>query len=175
MTTPSFRLHIAQSLDGFIARSNGSTDFLRPFDEVDYGFSQFCKQIGTIVMGRKAYDIASSLGGPWFEGPSSTIVITSTPLGNPPPTVARVGADIARLVTALRKSGGKDVWIMGGAMTANAFLNAGAIDRIDLFVVPVLLGDGIPLFTPGRPEAALKFAGSQTFDKGLARLSYIRA
>jgi dihydrofolate reductase len=92
-----------------------------------------------------------------------------------PPTVARVGSDVARLTTALKASGGKDVWIMGGAMTINAFLDAQAIDRIDLFTIPILLGDGIPLFTPGRSELPLKFAGTQTYDKGLVRLSYLRA
>ncbi len=64
---------------------------------------------------------------------------------------------------------------MGGAMAINAFLAAGAIDRIDLFTIPILLGDGIPLFAKGRPEAALKLVSTQAYDKGLARQSYVRA
>jgi dihydrofolate reductase len=93
----------------------------------------------------------------------------------PPPTVARVGADIPRLVTALRAAGDKDVWIMGGAQTINAFLSANAIDRIDLFTIPLLLGDGIRLFDAARPELQLKLMSTQTYDKGLTRQSYTRA
>ena len=78
-------------------------------------------------------------------------------------------------MAALRTSGGKDAWVMGGAMAINAFLEASAIDRIDLFVVPVLIGQGIPLFTAGRPETPLKLVSTQTYEKGLARLSYVRA
>jgi len=102
-------------------------------------------------------------------------VITSGELGDAPPNVTRVGPDVPRLVAALRASGGKDAWVMGGAMTINAFLAAGGIDRIDLFTVPTLLGNGIPLFAPGRPELPLKLASTQTYDKGLARQSYVRA
>lgn len=170
----AIRVYIAQSLDGYIARPDGAIDWLRPFDSVDYGYETFAREIGTIVMGRASYDLARSFGD-WPYPAARSLVITSRPLDDPPPKVTRVGADIARLVAALRASGGKDAWVMGGAMAINAFLEAGAIDRIDLFVVPVLLGQGIPLFTAGRPESALKLVGTQTYDKGLARLSYVRA
>lgn len=168
------RLYIAQSLDGYIARPDGGIDWLRPFDDVDYGYSAFVREIATIVMGRKSYDVACSFGD-WPYQAMRSLVITSGPLDDAPPNVTRVGADIPRLVTALRASGGKDVWIMGGAQTINAFLAANAIDRLDLFTVPVLLGDGIPLFAVGRPETHLKFVSAQTYDKGLARQSYLRA
>lgn len=171
---PLLRLYIAQSLDGYIARPDGGIDWLRPFDEVDYGYTAFTREIGTVVMGRASYELARSFGE-WPYDAMRSLVITSRPLDDAPPTVARVGADIPRLVTALRAAGGKDIWIMGGAMTINAFLAAEAIDRIDLFTVPTLLGGGIRLFGDGRPEAALKFVSAQTYDKGLARQSYVRA
>jgi dihydrofolate reductase len=126
-------------------------------------------------MGRASYDIARSFGD-WPYAGLRSLVITSRELADAPPTVARVGADIPRLVTALRAAGGgKDTWIMGGAQTISAFLAAEAIDRLDLFTVPVLLGDGIPLFAPGRPETHLKLVSTQAYDKGLARQSYLRA
>jgi dihydrofolate reductase len=168
------RLYIAQSLDGYIARPDGGIDWLRPFDDVDYGYSVFIRDIGTVVMGRASYELARSFGD-WPYQTMRSLVITSRPLDDAPPTVARVGADIPRLVTALRAAGDKDVWIMGGARTINTFLAAEAIDRIDLFTVPILLGHGIRLFADGRPEFALKLAGTQTYDKGLARQSYVRA
>lgn len=169
-----FRIFIAQSLDGFIARPDGAVDWLRPFDSVDYGYETFIAEIGTIVMGRKAYELANSFGE-WPYPSARSLVITSQTIADMPPSVARIGADIARLATALKASGGKDVWIMGGAMTINAFLAAQAVDRIDLFTLPVLLGDGIPLFTGNRSEIQLKLAGTQTYDKGLVRASYLRA
>jgi dihydrofolate reductase len=171
---PRFRIFIAQSLDGYIARPDGAIDWLRPYDSVDYGYETFLSEIGTVVMGRKSYELARSFGD-WPYPAARGLVITSRQLDDMPPTVTRVGADIARLATALRASGGKDVWVMGGAMTINAFLEAQVIDRIDLFTIPVLLGYGIPLFASGRPETALKLAGTQTYDKGLVRLSYLRA
>jgi len=169
-----FRVYIAQSLDGFIARPDGAIDWLRPFDTVDYGYETFMAEVGTVVMGRKSYELARSFGE-WPYPAARSLVITSQNLDDMPPGVTRVGNDIARLVTALKASGGKDVWIMGGAMAINGFLAAQAIDRIDLFTIPVLLGDGIPLFAPGRAEIPLKLAGTQTYDKGLVRASYLRA
>ena len=169
-----FRVFIAQSLDGYIARPDGSIDWLRPFDSVDYGYETFLGEIGTVVMGRKSYELARSFGE-WPYASARGLVITSQALADMPPSVTRVGADIERLATALRASGGKDVWIMGGATTINGFLQAQAVDRIDLFTIPILLGAGIPLFAGGRPELPLKFAGTQSYDKGLVRLSYLRA
>lgn len=172
---PQIRLYIAQSLDGYIARPDGAIDWLRPFDDVEYGYERFIADIGTVVMGRKSYEVARSLGD-WPYPNARSLVITSSPLDeDAPPTVTRVNADVPRLATALRAAGGKDAWIMGGAMAINAFLTADAIDRIDLFIVPVLLGEGVPLFEANRPQTALKLAGTQTYDKGLARLSYVRA
>jgi dihydrofolate reductase len=171
---PQIRVYIAQSLDGYIARPDGGIDWLRPFDNVDYGYKKFIAEIGTVVMGRTSYDLARSFGA-WPYPSLQSLVVTSRPLDDAPPSVTRVAADVPKLVAALRNAAGKDVWVMGGGQTIGAFLAERAIDRIDLFVLPVLLGEGIPLFTKGRPETGLKLAGSQTYDKGLARLSYVRA
>ncbi len=171
---PHFRIFIAQSLDGYIARPDGTIDWLRPFDSVDYGYERFMAEIGTVIMGRKSYELARSFGE-WPYASARSLVITSTALEDAPASVTRIGSDIGRLVPALRASGGKDVWVMGGAMTIGAFLENQVIDRIDLFIVPVLLGYGVPLFSGGRPDMQLKFVGTQTYEKGLVRLSYTRA
>ena len=171
---PLIRVYIAQSLDGYIAKPDGGIDWLRPFDSVDYGYEKFIAEIGTVVMGRASFELARSFGD-WPYTAARSLVVTSRPLDDPPLNVTRVGADFARLTTALRASGGKDAWVMGGAQTIDAFLAIGAVDRIDLFTVPTLLGEGIPLFRSGRPQAELKLVGTQTYDKGLARQSYVRA
>ena len=172
---PQIRVYIAQSLDGYIARPDGSIDWLRPYDDVDYGYAAFIREVGTVVMGRASYDMARSFGD-WPYPTMRSLVITSRPLDEPPPTVTRVGGDIPRLVTALRAAAGdQDVWIMGGAMTINAFLAANAVDRIDLFTLPLLLGAGIRLFDDAREEVPLRLLGTQTYDKGLSRQSFTRA
>src|SRR5262245_51447660 len=172
---PLIRVYIAQSLDGYIAKPDGGIDWLRPFDTVDYGYEKFVAEVGTVVMGRASYDLARSFGE-WPYTSARSLVVTSTPLDDAaPPTATRVNADFAKLTAALRAAGGKDAWVMGGAQTIHAFLEAKAIDRIDLFTVPILLGDGIPLFRSGRPEMQLKLAGTQTYDKGLSRQSFVRA
>lgn len=168
------RVYIAQSLDGYIARLDGGIDWLRPFDDVDYGYGAFIRDIGTVVMGRKSYEIARSFGD-WPYQTMRSLVITSSALDDPPPGVTRVGADIPRLTAALRAAGAKDTWVMGGAMTINAFLAADTVDRIDLFTLPILLGGGIRLFEGNRPENGLRLLSSQIYDKGLARLSYARS
>jgi dihydrofolate reductase len=172
---PLIRVYIAQSVDGYIATPDGGIDWLRPFDTVDYGYEKFIAEIGTVVMGRASYDLARSFGD-WPYPNARSLVVTSRRLDDDaPPSATRVPADFTKLTAALRAAGGKDAWVMGGAQTIHSFLEAKAIDRIDLFTVPLLLGDGIPLFRKGRPELTLKLAGTQSYDKGLSRQSYLRA
>ena len=85
---PLIRLYIAQSLDGYIARPDGGIDWLRPFDDVDYGYSAFMREIGTVVIGRASYDMARSFGD-WPYQTMRSLVITSKPLDDAPPTFNR--------------------------------------------------------------------------------------
>ena len=93
---PLIRVYIAQSLDGYIARPDGGIDWLRPFDDVDYGYAAFIREIATVVMGRKSYDLARSFGD-WPYPTARSLVITSRPLEDAPANVTRISADIARL------------------------------------------------------------------------------
>jgi dihydrofolate reductase len=124
------------------------------------------KSIGTVVMGRATYDQAIGFEGPWPNAGKRTIVLTSRPIESPPPGVERWTGGVAALVEHLRATSTKDVWICGGARTARAFLDLDAVDQIELFVIPVLLGDGLPLFERSTQQSSLTLQSRRSFDNG---------
>jgi dihydrofolate reductase len=143
---------MAMSLDGYIADIDGGYGFLGRYDSVDYGFGSFIREIGTCVFGRTTYDQAMAVpdGGSFFAG-KRKIVVTARPLADVPSDTAiwdrGVGPDF---VSHLRAATGGDVWIVGGGKLQSAFFEFDAIDRLEACIIPVLLGDGIPMF----PKAA---------------------
>ena len=144
------RLYLAISLDGFIASSDGGVAWLEKFPAEAFGFDEFLATIGTIVMGRAAYEQALGLV-PWAYAGKRTIVMTSTPLDAPRPGVEAWRGEVANLAASLKRSSGGDVWLFGGAKSLQAFLARGLVDRIELFVIPTLLGTGIRLFENSAP------------------------
>jgi dihydrofolate reductase len=145
MARPRVRYYLAASLDGFIGTPDGDVSWLEPYPPESLGFSEFLAGIGTIVMGRASYEQVLDFG-PWPYGDKRTVVLTSRPLR---PAVAQVEAwsgDVDALIAEARGRGKGDVWILGGARAARLFLDAGLIDRLEVLVVPVLLGQGIPMF-----------------------------
>src|SRR4051812_37857234 len=152
------------SLDGFIARRNGSYDWLLPYPPERYGYDEFLAAIGTIVMGRASYEQARDH---WSYEGKRTIVLTSRPLDpSPPPGVEAWNGDIGPLVETLRKGSG-DVWLFGGTAAMRPFLAAGLVDRIELGIVPLLLGDGIRLFDAPTPPLGLRLESATPYPDGL--------
>jgi len=167
---PEIRVYIAQSLDGFITTADGGVDWLEAFNDVDYGYDDFLAEIGTIVMGRATYDQVRGFGA-WPYPDHPTWVVTSRRLADAPDGVAAWHEDLGDLVTRLR-DGAHDVWLLGGAETIAGFLDLGAVDRLELFVMPVVLGDGIRLFGPSTAAPDLVCATARRYDNGVARLDY---
>lgn len=168
---------IAASLDGYIADRDGGIGWLTPFDDVDYGYAGFIAEIGTVVMGRTTYDVVAGFEGGWLYAGKRGIVVTSTPLTDAPAGVeawhAGVPALIAHLRAQERDQNGDDVWVVGGGGLQAAFIAAGALDRLDLFVIPVLLGDGVPLFPKdGTPQRRLALEATESYANGMVRLRY---
>ena len=167
-------LGLGISLDGYIARPDGSVDFL--FMPTDYSMAPFFATIDTAIMGRKTLEDGLKMTGgdsiPSY-GLTSYVMSRSQPAGQ------RHGAtftqqDPASLVRELRKKPGKDIWLMGGGELAREFLKADLVDELYLGVVPVLLGEGIPLFPPGFPQREFSLAENKTYSKGLISLRYER-
>lgn len=163
---------MAASVDGYIAGKDGGVDWLEPFNAVDFGYERFFNDIGTVVMGRKTYNQSREFGPDWVYAGKRAIVVTSKPIADPPSGVAPWTDSIEALVCHLRELDYGDVWIVGGSQLQSTLFDLGAMDRLELFLIPVLLGDGIPLFCTSEQSQALSLEAVGQFDMGVVRLDY---
>ncbi|MEM6722582.1 MAG: dihydrofolate reductase family protein [Bacteroidota bacterium] len=170
-----FKLFIAQSLDGYIASPNGSIDWLEAWpnpDQSDYGYSTFYETIGTVLMGRKTYETVLSFEDiPWHYSDSDCIVFThqkNLNIGSPR-TILLDQIDI-NILNQLRKQSKKDLWVVGGGQLIRQFLELGAIDEMIISTVPILIGQGLPLFPSGHYYQGFKTIGVQQFESGITNL-----
>jgi dihydrofolate reductase len=165
------KLFIACSLDGFIARKDDAVDWL--FHDNDYGMSAFYKTIDTALIGRKTYDLMVRLGLPYYKG-KTNYVFSCTKEGALSEGIQYVSGDIGEFVESLRKSKGKDIWLVGGSFLIDSFLKRDLIDEIILAVHPVILGEGIPLFKGGYTQTELALQKCIEYESGLVQLRYRR-
>jgi dihydrofolate reductase len=170
---------VATSADGFIARRDGSFDWLdRPRPKDNYGMDAFYGSIDTILWGRKTYDMAldfqtKGVGGTAFDTRVKNYVFThNLPEGAAPAGVEFVNEPIKAFATRLREKEGKDAWIMGGGGIIGSFLDAGEIDEFVISVVPTFIGEGIPLIAPGRRTVPLELISCTKFPDGVVKLHY---
>lgn len=166
--------YIASSLDGFIATADDRLDWLFSYDDLDLGdhdYRQFIKRIRTVVMGRGTYDFLEKDGSPWAYGEQRVIVVTSRPIADPKgPLETRT--DVDALIAELRELGDGDVWILGGGQLQMAFIERAALDEIEIYVMPELLGGGKPLFPATGFRAGLRLISAEGLDQGCVRLHY---
>ncbi|MCT8159045.1 dihydrofolate reductase family protein [Pseudoruegeria sp. SHC-113] len=161
--------YMAASADGYIADAGGGVGWLEAFNGVDTGYAGFIAGIDTVVMGRKTYDqvIGFDVGWP-YEG-KRCVVVTSSPLtsrlGLPEVWSAGLPALASELVEA-------KAWAVGGARLQADLIRLGALDWLDLFVMPVFLGAGVPLFPSEGPPQALALQEQESFEGGIQRLRY---
>lgn len=171
----SCTVYIATSIDGFIARPDGGVDWLDvagPDDE-DYGFFAFMAGIDALVMGRKTLETALSLG-PWYYGETPVICLSSTlqtPPEGSPDTVELMNAAPRDVVATLAERGLNNLYVDGGT-TIQQFMDHELIDRFIIARIPVIIGEGIPLF--GNVPADLKFEHVKTdiFENGITKSEY---
>ena len=171
MAQPLVRYYLAASLDGFIGGPDGDVSWLEPYPAESLGFDEFLDGIDTIVMGRASYEQVLGFGA-WPYGDKRTIVLTSRRLVNTPSGVETWGGDAGTLVAEVRSRAGRDIWLFGGAKTAKLFLDRGLVDRIELFVVPILIGQGIPLFEAGPGQHKLHLQTATPRAQGVVQLVY---
>lgn len=170
MPDACFRLYMAISLDGMIADAEGGVGWLNRWDDVDYGTAAFMSQVDTLIMGRATYDQVLGFDIDWPYAGKRTCVLTSRPLGGGPAGVEAT-SDLAGLIAELREDGAQ-VWIVGGAAAVGACMALGAVDTVELFLMPVLLGEGIPLFTGDGPELPLALRETRSWPNGVVGLTY---
>ena len=170
---------IAVSLDGFIARKDGSLDWLdkanllAPKGE-DCGYKTFMESIDALVMGRKTFEKVLSFGVPWPYAEKQVIVLSSRKLTFPEniqSVVSHSSGTPESIVTNLAARKLNRLYIDGG-VTIQRFLASGFIDEITLTVVPVLLGDGIRLFGPLVKDISFKLVNTRAYDFGFVQMTY---
>jgi dihydrofolate reductase len=172
-------VYISTSADGFIARSDGSVDWLdRPHPKGNYGMGAFYKSIDAILWGRKTCDIAldfqkKGVTASAFDTRIKNYVFTRTrPTSPGPPGVEFVSEPIKVFATRLRAAKGKNIWMMGGAGIIASFLDEGEIDEFMIHVVPTFIGEGIPLIAPRHRTVPLELISCTKFTDGVVRLHY---
>jgi dihydrofolate reductase len=161
----------AMSLDGYIAGPSGEYDWIVMDPDID--FTEMQSQFDTYLIGRKTFEAMAKMGSDGRSSPGiQNIVLSRTlnPLDYPHLTIE---SDAERVVTELRARPGKDIAIFGGGELFRSLLEAGLVDRIEVGLVPVLLGGGIPLLPPPASRARLKLRKQRVYDKtGTIGLEY---
>lgn len=163
--------YIATSLDGYIARSDGGIDWLDPFQAVEYGYADFLRGIEIVVMGRVTYEKCLSFGIGWPYPDQDAFIVTSRNIENLPAGAQLWNGSVSGLVTRLKSAKG-DAWIVGGSRLQQAILDADGMDSLDIFIIPILLGDGIPLFLKSDHCHSLHLRHSRQLPMGMMRLQY---
>jgi dihydrofolate reductase len=161
------RILVAQSLDGYLAAEDGTMPWPRPGAAPD----DFPVPIAALVMGRTTYEQVRA-EGPWPHAGRRVIVVTSHSMETAPDGVESWLGDLDHLAADLRASGGGDAWVVGGAKAIRAFLDIGAVDHLDLVLMPVLLGSGKASFLRGETGARLSLLTARPLAGGAVRLSY---
>jgi dihydrofolate reductase len=164
---------VGTSVDGFIARSNGSFDFLPEGGGEPHGYDEFIASVDALVIGRKTFETVLALPL-WPYGDKRVVVLSSRPLDF---SAVRAGAveqmagPPAEIVSTLAASGAQHIYVDGG-ITIQRFLRAGLIQRLIITRVPVLIGDGIPLFGTLQGDLRLRHVATQQYASGLVKSEY---
>jgi dihydrofolate reductase len=162
---------VGASVDGFIARRNHDLDFL-PDSPEPHGYDEFIATVDAIVIGRNTYEKVLSFGAWPYSQKMHVVVLSSQPLELPEDAnVEQMSGDPAEIFARLEASGVQHAYIDGG-ITVQRFLSAGLIQRIVVTRVPVLIGDGIPLFGPLPHDVRLKHVMTRSYPSGLVQSEY---
>lgn len=166
--------YIATSLDGFIATADENLDWLTNQPDLNLGehdYKDFIKTIRTVVMGRTTYDWIARYPGPWEYDGKRVIVVTSRPIDNPKgPLETR--SDVPALIAELRGLNDGNVWMLGGGKLQMTFMEQGALDEIEIYVMSEIIGDGIPLFPATGLRRTPKLISAKSLGPECARLHY---
>ena len=155
------RYSVAASLDGYIAGPNGEYDWI-PVDP-DIDFAALYAGFSAIVMGRKSYEVTKGAGE--SMGSSLPTYVYSRTLAEGERDGVTFARDAVAHVRGLKAAGGKPVWLWGGGKLFRELAGAGLVDGVDIAILPILLGDGIPLLPPGGPRIALKLRTQRLYTK----------
>lgn len=171
---------IATTLDGYIARRDGSLDWLPGADggesgdgSEDFGYGEFVERMDALILGRHTFELVRTFG-PWPYGDKRVVVVSSTLRrlpGDVPDSVELRSGSPEAIAAALAETGCRRAYVDGGE-TIRRFLRAGLIDELILTRVPVLIGEGIPLFGALSDDIRLTHVETRSFDNGFVQSRY---
>jgi dihydrofolate reductase len=166
---------IGTSLDGFIARANGSFDFLPPGGGEPHGYEEFMATVDALVMGRKTFETVLAFDT-WPFPDKPVFVLSTHPVAQAPSgaVVEHMSGEPAEIVSQLEARGIQHIYVDGG-ITIQRFLRAGLIQRLIITRVPVLIGSGIPLFGALEHDVALTHVATRQYQSGLVQSEYVVA
>ncbi len=165
------RYYVAATIDGLIADGEGRIEWLKPFAAVDYGFNQFISEIKLLVMGRRTFDQLNELES-WPYPDHRSVVMTSRALKQPHPGVEAWLGGVFELARKLKAETDGDIWLVGGGRIAGEFLARDLIDQLELHLVPICLGTGVPIFGGESQLDAFTLIDSRMFSNGVLHATY---
>src|SRR5450759_4807590 len=175
-STMTVSVFIGTSVDGFIARPNGDLDFLPAGGGEPHGYNEFMASVDALVIGRKTFETVLGFAA-WPYGNKRVVVLSSGPVdlsavhGG---VVEQMAGTPAEIVSKLAASGAHHLYVDGG-ITIQRFLRAGLVQRLIITRVPVLIGDGIPLFGTLPRDLRLNHVATQHYPSGLVKSEYLVA
>jgi len=161
---------VAASLDGYIAGPNGEIDWIVPDSTLD--FVSVYAGFDTVLLGRHTYELTQRPGAPPWPPDWRIVVVSRTLPAAQSPAVTVVATDVETTVAALRAESGLDIWLFGGGRLFASLLAAGLVDRVEVALMPVILGGGIPLAGSGASRARLLLTQSEVHPSGIVSLAY---
>ena len=172
-------VYIAVSADGYIARPDGDVEWLNRMPrKSDYGMRAFYRTIDTILLGRKTYDWSldyvkrTGMKQSVFDKNVANYVFSRKPPKEVAEGVKFVSEPVKAFARRLRASPGKHIWMMGGGELIASFLDAGEIDEFEIHMMPIFIGEGIPLIAPSHRDVSLRLRSSKKYPDGVVRLRY---
>jgi dihydrofolate reductase len=164
-------VNIATSADGYIARPDGDLEWLtsRPAPKGFYGMGKFMLSIDTKVLGRKTYEVSMRLGAKFDR---HYVFSRQPPPASVPAGVEFINGAIRTFAKRLKQEKGKNIWLMGGGDIIASFLDEGAIDEFIVSIVPVFIGEGVPLIAPRHRNVPLHLQSVKHFPDGVVQLHY---
>lgn len=171
-------LYIAVSLDNYIARLDGDNTWLHSPELVlpneDYGYKDLMNSIDTTLMGNNTYEEILGFGVPFPYPDTTNYVFTRSKDKKDTEQVQFISEDLVSFVRDIRQEEGKDIWLIGGAQINTEMLNNGLIDELILSIIPITLGEGIPLFEGKAAEFKFHLEDCKAYESSLVQLRYTR-
>jgi dihydrofolate reductase len=163
------RYAVAMSLDGYIAGPNGEADWIIMDPEID--FRALFARFDTFLLGRRTFEMMAGQGSGETPG-MKTFVFSRTLRQEDHPGARIISENAEEFVAGLRAQAGKDIWLFGGGLLFSSLLKAKLVDTVEAAIIPVLLGDGVPLLSPPAEQTKLKLTSHKIYGTGIVSLEY---